>query len=147
MLVYVHSIRIYVHIYICGFIRRKQLPATAWYAVMSYGAESACSRDLLRSIITFTYRVSLAHEESCILPKVWKLENVECQDHGWTRDLPQWSRTHDKRHCVYYLRYKLYLRRSLAAYTAIFRKKGVLQYLRWMLFMERNVSFCRARAI
>lgn len=46
MLVYVHTTRIYVR-----FIRRKQLLVTAWYAVMSYGAESACSRDLLRSII------------------------------------------------------------------------------------------------
>lgn len=34
--------------YMYKLIRRKQLPATAWYAVMSYGAESACSRDLLR---------------------------------------------------------------------------------------------------
>lgn len=61
MLVYVHTTRIYVR-----FIRRKQLLVTAWYAVMSYGAESACSRDLLRSIILhdiYIYRISLTSEE------------------------------------------------------------------------------------
>lgn len=62
MLVYVYNTHIYIHICICTNIRRKQLPATAWYAVMSYGAESACSRDLLRSITTFI--VSLTYEEA-----------------------------------------------------------------------------------
>lgn len=53
MLVYVHTTRIYVR-----FIRRKQLLVTAWYAAMSYGAESACSRDLLRSIILHDIYIS-----------------------------------------------------------------------------------------
>lgn len=49
--------------YMYKLIRRKQLPATAWYAVMSYGAESACSRDLLRSITTFIV-YDLTYEEA-----------------------------------------------------------------------------------
>lgn len=52
------------------FIRRKQLPATAWYAVMSYGAESACSRDLLRSITTLLYRVFLTFEEAFVILEI-----------------------------------------------------------------------------
>lgn len=67
MLVYIHSTHIYIYIctymYMYKLIRRKQLPATAWYAVMSYGAESACSRDLLRSITTFIV-YDLTYEEA-----------------------------------------------------------------------------------
>lgn len=39
--------------YVSIYLRRKQPPATAWYAVLSNGADSACSRDLFRDLLFY----------------------------------------------------------------------------------------------
>lgn len=57
-------IRIYIYKYIYIYLRRKQPPATAWYAVLSYGADSAAVETLLRDLLLYiSVRVLVSFED------------------------------------------------------------------------------------